>query len=220
MKISKSSVWVFDLDDTLYPEREYQLSGYHYIADHLQRLYQRNVLDLMLDADSNGKDVLQEVCLALSLPDSVKQSLLWMYRLHVPTITLDPDIKSAIEMIQSSCTALAIITDGRSISQRNKLLSLGLDAIDTLVSEEWGESKPGEKRFQEVEKRYSGQDQYIYVGDNLKKDFVTPNKMNWLTIGVRESGSNIHPQNISQFEATHLPSLWIDSVSELQEYVC
>ncbi|MEI8597183.1 HAD hydrolase-like protein [Vibrio sp. M60_M31a] len=139
MKISKSSVWVFDLDDTLCPEREYQLSGYHYIADHLQRLYQRNVLDLMLDADSNGKDVLQEVCLALSLPDSVKQSLLWMYRLHVPTITLDPDIKSAIEMIQSSCTALAIITDGRSISQRNKLLSLGLDAIDTLVSEEWGE---------------------------------------------------------------------------------
>lgn len=220
MKINRASVWVFDLDDTLYSERKYQLSGYYYIAQHLQKLYQENVWEIMKEADLKGEDVFHKVCLALSLPDSVKQSLIWMYRLHVPNITLHPDIKNTLKIIKSKSSALAIITDGRSVSQRNKLLSLGLESIDTLVSEEWGEVKPGEKRFLEIERRYPLAKKYIYVGDNLKKDFVTPNKMNWLTIGLRDSGNNIHSQQLSQIELSYHPSFWINSISELQDYLC
>lgn len=220
MEINKSAVWVFDLDDTLYSEKDYQRSGYLHVADHLKKLYQQDVSDIIEEADTQNKDVLQEICCALSLPDSVKQSLLWMYRLHIPTIELTADVKCTLEVIKLHCSAIAVITDGRSISQRNKLLSLGLDQIDSLVSEEWGESKPGGIRFQEIERRYPNESQYIYVGDNVKKDFITPKKMNWLTIGLRDAGNNIHSQDLPGISDEYLPHLWINSLSELQDYVC
>ncbi|WP_104037123.1 HAD family hydrolase [Vibrio jasicida] len=220
MEINKSAVWVFDLDDTLYTEKDYQRSGYLYIAHHLNKLYQQDVSGIIEKADAQNKDVLQEICRALSLPDSVKQSLLWMYRLHIPTIELTPDAKCTLEVIKSRCSAIAVITDGRSVSQRNKLLSLGLEQIDSLVSEEWGESKPGDIRFKEIERRYPNESQYIYVGDNVKKDFITPKKMNWLTIGIRDAGNNIHSQDLSEISDEYLPHFWVNSLSELQDYVC
>lgn len=220
MKISKPAVWVFDLDDTLYSEKDYQRSGYLHIAQHLKKLYQQDVRGIIEMADAQDKDVLQEICVALSLPDSVKQSLLWLYRLHIPDIELTPDVKRTLEVIKSRCSAVAVITDGRSVSQRNKLFSLGLEQLDCLVSEEWGESKPGHIRFKEIERRYPSESQYIYVGDNVNKDFITPKKMNWLTIGIRDSGNNIHSQNLSQFTDEYLPHFWINSLSELQDYVC
>lgn len=220
MEINKSAVWVFDLDDTLYSEKDYQRSGYLHIADHVKKLYQQDVSGIIEEADAQNKDVLQEICCALALPDSVKQSLLWMYRLHIPTIELTPDVKCTLEVIKSRCSAISVITDGRSVSQRNKLLSLGLEQIDSLVSEEWGESKPGDIRFKEIERRYPDESQYIYVGDNVKKDFITPKKMNWLTIGIRDTGNNIHSQDLSEISDEYHPHFWINSLSELQDYVC
>lgn len=220
MEINKSAVWVFDLDDTLYPEKDYQRSGYLHIAHYLTKLYQQDVSDIIEKAAVQNKDVLQEICDALSLPDSVKQSLLWMYRLHIPTIELTSEVKCTLELIKSHCAAVAVITDGRSVSQRNKLFSLGLEEVDCLVSEEWGESKPGDIRFKEIERLYPHESQYIYVGDNVKKDFITPKKMNWLTIGVRDSGNNIHSQDLSEISDEYLPHFWINSLAELQEYVC
>ncbi|MFM2653670.1 HAD family hydrolase [Vibrio owensii] len=220
MEINKSAVWVFDLDDTLYSEKDYQRSGYLYIARHLKKLYQKDVSGIIEKADAQNKDVLEEICCALSLPDSVKQSLLWMYRLHIPTIELTSDVKCTLEAIKSRCSTIAVITDGRSVSQRNKLLSLGLEQLDSLVSEEWGESKPGDLRYKEIERRYPNKSQYIYVGDNVKKDFITPKKMNWLTIGIRDAGNNIHSQDLSEISDEYLPHFWINSLSELQDYVC
>ncbi|TNZ35798.1 2-haloalkanoic acid dehalogenase, partial [Vibrio parahaemolyticus] len=95
-------------------------------------------------------------------------------RLHIPDIELAPDVRHTLDMIKSCCSAMAVITDGRSVSQRNKLFSLGLERLDSLISEEWGESKPGDIRFKEIERRYPDKCQYIYVGDNVKKDFITP----------------------------------------------
>ncbi|MBN9781232.1 HAD hydrolase-like protein, partial [Vibrio parahaemolyticus] len=213
MEISKSAVWVFDLDDTLYSEKDYQRSGYLHIAHHLKNLYQQDILDIIDKADAQDKDVLHEICSALSLPDSVKQSLLWMYRLHIPDIELAPDVRHTLDMIKSCCSAMAVITDGRSVSQRNKLFSLGLERLDSLISEEWGESKPGDIRFKEIERRYPDKCQYIYVGDNVKKDFITPKKMNWLTIGIVDSGVNIHSQDLSNFSDEYLPHFWLNSIS-------
>lgn len=220
MKISSNAVWVFDLDDTLYLERDYQLSGYQHIAQHVQNLYQKDVWPLIQDADSKGEDVLQSVCSALSLPESAKQSFIWIYRLHIPNITLSSDVEKTLRIIEDKSLALATITDGRSVSQRNKLFSLGLGKIDALISEEWDEVKPGKKRFLEIESRYPLAEQYIYVGDNIKKDFITPNQMNWLTIGLRDSGHNVHSQQVSQIEPSYLPNIWINTISELQDFLC
>lgn len=217
---NNSTVWVLDLDDTLYSERDYQLSGYAFIARHIQSLYRLDVTEIIQKADREGTDVFQALCLALSLPDSVKQSLLWMYRLHVPYIQVTDQTQKVIDEIQSKCHSLAIITDGRSISQRNKLLALGLEKVETLVSEEWNEVKPGERRFREIEKRYPEAHKFVYVGDNIKKDFITPNSRGWMTIGVRDNGLNIHSQDVSTVEASYLPHYWVNSFSDIQDYLC
>ncbi|EKO3966239.1 HAD family hydrolase [Vibrio fluvialis] len=219
MKIDKSAVWVFDLDDTLYSEREYQLSGYKYLAMHLQALFQKDIFQVIERADSKGQDVLGQICQALSLPNSAKESLLWMYRLHVPSIKLAQSVRETLDIIQEKFP-VAIITDGRSISQRNKLLSLGIENIELLVSEEWNEMKPGKLRFQALESRYSESKQFIYVGDNIKKDFITPNQLGWTTIGIKNDGRNIHPQMISGTASLYLPQVWVDSISNIQDFLC
>ncbi|MDW3167953.1 HAD family hydrolase [Vibrio sp. Y184] len=219
MIVDKSAVWVFDLDDTLYSEREYQLSGYRYIANHLQTLFQQDVCHVIDKADAEGQDVLSEICRALSLPESVKESLLWMYRLHVPSIQLAQETKKILDQIKTNYS-VAIITDGRCLSQRNKLLALGMENVETFVSEEWDEVKPGKLRFQEVEKRYPKSKQFIYVGDNVKKDFVMPNQMGWMTIGIKDDGCNIHHQNVSAVESSYLPQIWVDSISNIQDFLC
>lgn len=41
-------------------------------------------------------------------------------------------------------------------------------------------------------KRYSYCQSFIYVGDNVKKDFITPNALGWKTICIKDDGRNIH----------------------------
>ena len=59
---------------------------------------------------------------------------------------------------------------------------------------------------------------YIYVGDNVSKDFITPNKMDWITIGIKDNGLNIHQQSISDLSEDYLPNFWIESIADLREY--
>ena len=115
---------------------------------------------------------------------------------------------------------MAIITDGRFISQKNKLVSLGLDYIDMFVSEEWNEVKPGKKRYIEVQKRYSNAQNIIYIGDNIAKDFISPNKLGWITFGIKDAGNNIHKQDCSNAKHEALPKFWIDQISSIKNFLC
>ncbi|SFP18502.1 HAD family hydrolase [Enterovibrio norvegicus] len=220
MKVSKNTVWVFDLDDTLYSEAEYQASGYAYLAERINELYNVDVRSVIQSAIADNKDVLVEICQFVSLPLSVKESLLWMYRLHKPDIKLTDSVKSTLAFIESNALASAILTDGRSYSQRSKVHALGLGEMQCLVSEEWGETKPGKKRFVHIQQSHTLADKFIYVGDNIKKDFVTPNHLGWLTIGLKDKGTNIHPQNIDVESNNYMPQIWIEELSELKDFIC
>ncbi|WP_318489718.1 HAD family hydrolase [Photobacterium leiognathi] len=215
MIISKNSVWVFDLDDTLYKERDYQISGYHSIASLIYRLYQQDVNPIIKQAIEDEKDVLQSICNYINLPLSVKDSLLWQYRNHIPKLTLDDDTNQTLSHIKKNSLAIAILTDGRSVSQRAKISSLGLSHYDLYISEEWGKDKPDDKRFLAIMGKYPSADSFIYVGDNIKKDFITPNKLGWVTIGLNDYGYNINSQNIVALSDSYYPDYWIESLSEL-----
>lgn len=220
MKINNQYVWVFDLDDTLYSELEYQKSGYKAIADFVRNIYKQDVEQVIEVAISNKQDVLNEICNYLSVPLSVKDSFLWLYRLHFPQIRLYNGVLEALSMIESNSVALSIITDGRSVSQRLKVLALGLDCYEVLISEDWQELKPQSERFHYIQNKYPNAYGFIYVGDNLKKDFITPNQLGWITIGLKDAGNNIHKQKTELVDACYLPKIWIDSFTELQEFLC
>lgn len=220
MKINNQYVWVFDLDDTLYSELEYQKSGYKAIADFVRNIYKQDVEQVIETAKNNKQDVLNEICNYLNVPLSVKDSFLWLYRLHFPQIRLYNGVLEALSMIQSNSVAVSIITDGRSVSQRLKVFALGLDCYEVLISEDWQELKPQPERFHYIQNKYPSASGFVYVGDNLKKDFITPNQLGWITIGLKDAGNNIHTQKADLVDACYLPKIWIDCFTELQDFLC
>jgi len=208
-------VVVFDLDDTLYKEFDYNQSGILAVAAEIKTLYGKDLSVQLCRAAEQREDVWLLACELLDLPASVKESFLWIYRLHAPAIRLAEAVSALIPGLQSQAKAVVILTDGRSVSQRKKLQALGLGRIDVFVSEEWGSAKPDDLRFREIMRRYPGC-RYVYIGDNPAKDFYAPKLLAWSTVGVRADDRNIHSQQNTGQQFFTEPDQWIASVSELR----
>ncbi|PSW11202.1 2-haloalkanoic acid dehalogenase [Photobacterium rosenbergii] len=220
MIIPSDTFWVFDLDDTLYKERDYQLSGFDAVANLVQKTFHVDVVDVIQSAQRGNCNVLDSVCSFLDAPSSVKESLLWCYRLHTPNICLDIAARDALDYVGLHSSGISILTDGRAFSQRSKVNALGLQDYSLYISEEWGETKPAPGRFQAIMDANPNICSFVYVGDNIKKDFVTPNQMGWVTIGLKDNGRNIHPQHLHNIEPHFLPTVWVDSLEEIKSFIC
>lgn len=209
------TVFVFDLDDTLYKEIDYRLSGFRAVVRQIERIYEVNLERQLSNLIEQGSpDVLHELCVAAGLPTAVKQTLLWTYRLHMPDIKLSEDVKAAISLIRQNAAGTAILTDGRSLTQRAKLSALGLKDFLVYISEEYGDQKPSCLRFEAVMRDLPFKT-YVYVADNPKKDFVAPNRLGWTTIGLVGTEENIHVQQTENLPREYLPSVWVDSLRDL-----
>jgi putative hydrolase of the HAD superfamily len=220
MIISSDTFWVFDLDDTLYKERDYQVSGFDAVANFVQQNFHVDVSEVIHRAKLDNSDVFEAVCAYLNVPLSVKESLLWCYRLHTPKIRLDTATNETLDYVGLHSSGISILTDGRAFSQREKVNALGLQNYTLYVSEEWGETKPALGRFQAIMDTNSSAKSFVYVGDNIKKDFVTPNQMGWVTIGLKDNGRNIHPQHFDDIDPRFLPSIWVNSLKDIKSFIC
>jgi len=61
-------------------------------------------------------------------------------------------------------------------------------------------------------------EEYYYIGDNFNKDFYAPNILGWTTIGVLNSGNNIHSQNHNQ-SSDYLPKFLVDNLLEVKSII-
>ena len=115
---------------------------------------------------------------------------------------------------------IGMITDGRTISQKNKINALGLerwfDEKNIIVSEEFGSEKTDERNFRYFMESYPDCS-YFYVGDNPKKDFVVPNRLGWQTIMLKDNGQNIHKQD--EVPMDNLPQQTIDDLETLLDII-
>lgn len=214
------SVFVFDLDDTLYPEKDYFNSGLRFVGGVIEKLYGidgNSLIDECLQ--SQCEDIWGAVCAKLGLPPEVKESFLWLYRLHMPDIKVKEQVLDVLTEVKRKSAGLAILTDGRSVTQRLKVASLGLSDFPLFISEEWGEEKPGILRYAKINDMYKGFT-CVYVGDNPRKDFYAPNLLGWTTFCLRDHGNNIHPQETTSLEPEYLPQIWLDNLVDLRKYVC
>jgi putative hydrolase of the HAD superfamily len=215
----KDTVVVLDLDDTLYKEVDYHASGLVAVSRWIESLYGISVTAGLRELQESGEpDLLAGLCRLAGLPLSVKESLLWAYRLHQPDISLTSQTADLLKNLESKYP-VAILTDGRSISQRLKLKALGLSHLPVYISEEHGADKPSPLRFELIMREMPAA-HYVYVGDNPKKDFLAPNALGWTTIGLRDDGRNIHRQDLSKLLPNQLPSRWIDSLDEILTSIC
>ncbi len=172
---------IFDLDDTLYPEKDYVRSGFHAVAECFPGI--KDMANKLWLAFETGERPIDTV---LMKEDRYSQEniekALRIYRFHKPDISLYPGVKDLLERIRSNWK-IGIITDGRPDGQRAKLEALGLDqkVDEVIITDELGGAefrKPCDVAFKIMRERMDVPFcQMMYVGDNLKKDFAAPQKL-------------------------------------------
>lgn len=210
-----NTVVVFDLDDTLYPEEAYVRSGIVAACALAREIYGvDHSADLLTLRDAGQRDWLTALYSLLPTGVDTRDTLLWAYRLHRPEIALANDVRETVSALMAGARAVAILTDGRSATQRLKLRALGLDHLPVYISAEYGGAfKPDPARFRAVMADFPA-DRYVYVADNPAKDFAAPNALGWSTIGVRADENGVHPQGVGATPDDN-PDCWIEGVAHL-----
>jgi putative hydrolase of the HAD superfamily len=202
---------VFDLDDTLYSERDYLRSGLLAITDALRRDH-GVAIDLAAIPEERPLDAILRCC----PPGTVELDLLLsIYRAHTPAIRPRPGATALISDCRSRGESICILTDGRSSSQRAKLAALGLDYDQAFISEELGATKPSEVGFRAIEGAWPAET-YVYVADNPTKDFIAPNKLGWLTFGLSPRSCAIHGWSDGDIPPGGHPHHWVTDLHELR----
>lgn len=219
----------FDLDDTLYKEIDYLKSAYWEIAEYAAgqstdcsdsvKSLTIQAFNRMLTAYHGRLNAFEELnkFLGLNLPMS---DYLDIYRNHKPKIALSEDVVRTLDTLKEHGMRIGLITDGRSVQQRNKINALGLgkwiDEKDIVISEEFGSEKPSLANYKYFMERYPECNDFTYVGDNLKKDFIAPNSLGWMTICLKDDGRNIHKLDTFPIAEEAKPKRNVRSLIEIQ----
>ncbi len=223
-----STVLVFDLDDTLYPERDFALSGFKAaerwasaelgLAPGLAREMTR-----LLDEGHLG--TLFPIALKAHHPEHTPEQLakfVAIYRDHDPDIALFKDAHWALARYAGKAR-LGLITDGTHGMQRRKVEALGIAPHfgEMVFTGGLGKGrefhKPHPLSYERIEAALGeGATRFVYVGDNPAKDFVVPNARGWISVMVhRPEHARIHTK--AEVAAGGAPQHTIASLQELPD---
>lgn len=204
---------VFDLDDTIYPEFEFVKSGFCAVAEFIafgDHKYKNELYNSMFAYyANNSKLVFNRLITDYKLKFDVSK-LIDIYRFHRPSISLSSEMKIVLNNCKKYAEKIGLITDGHYVTQSNKYYSLGLQQyIDfPIFTDMLNTSKPDETPFLYAMDLFNHEQNFCYVADNPKKDFLSPNKLDWHTIRLKESyGIYRDVENNAKEEATNLEDL-------------
>ncbi len=202
----------FDLDDTLYLERDFAFSGFDAVGDHIRARHGIGGFAATCRAlfDTPHRAAIFDEALRRHRIDAAIPELVAIYRGHRPRIALCPD--AARYLLRGG---FGLITDGPEATQRAKIAALGLAPFcDQIIpTGQWGAGfgKPHPRAYQAIADAAPGR-RCVYVADNGAKDFVTPNRMGWLTVQILRPG-RVHDG--SPPDADHAARVVITSLDQL-----
>jgi len=214
---------VFDLDDTLYPERQYVRGGYRVIADVLRGQYrtQDRYEDWLWERFRAGKasgafDALSKR-FDLELSEKQIADLVATYRGHRPTLQARDGMTELLGAAGRQAR-LGLLSDGFLPAQQYKLEALRLrPAFDQVVfTEQLGRAfwKPAPEGFQLMTELLGVEHEACtYIADNLAKDFVAPNRLGWRTVLLR-CDDQVHRDNTAPDGGG--PHVTVDGVARLR----
>lgn len=168
--ISNIDAVIFDLDDTLYSELDYVISGFKKISE--------DNYEELITAFNEGLQAIDAI-----FPKE-KESKLKEYREHNPNINLYPGVMEMLIRIKESGKKLGLITDGRPSGQKNKIKALGIDTVfdEIIITDELGGiecRKPCIKAYEIMKQKLDvDYKKMVYIGDNMQKDFFACKKLN------------------------------------------
>lgn len=186
-------IYIFDLDDTLYDERQYVESGLKAVATFAESRWgidsEKGFSQLVSLLDQHGRGRVFNDYLAMHNIAVTKQNVkacVSAYRLHTPSIEMPSSHRDLLESLPSP---LYLVTDGNKIVQGNKVDSLNIAHYfkRVFVTHRFGvkHAKPSTYCFEKIKQAESANWQdMVYVGDNPAKDFVNLNKLGMSTVRV------------------------------------
>ncbi len=186
---------VFDIDDTLYLERDYVASGFAHLDAVVREQHGVDgfgALAWRLFEQGRRGDIIDRALAELGVPATPSDvaRLVRGYREHRPRISLLPDAARALAELRGPGVSLAVLSDGPLASQAAKVTALGLrrHARRIVLTDRYGPGygKPHPRGFEEIAAR-TGARRLAYVADNPVKDFAAPRRLGWLTVRTRRS---------------------------------
>ncbi|WP_371347716.1 HAD family hydrolase [Ancylobacter sp. IITR112] len=179
---------VFDMDDTLYPERQFIAGGLAAAADKLEpsnrTAFITHAMALFNEGLRGVRNIIDGAVTRLDLGDVDIAGLEKAYRQHRPLLAPREGIPELLEELGREA-GLALLSDGRQDEQRRKWAALNLDGYfeAVLFTDELGRAawKPAPIGYQMLQGSRLAQ-QCVYVGDNVAKDFVSPIALGWHTV--------------------------------------
>jgi putative hydrolase of the HAD superfamily len=196
--VRKERAIVFDLDDTLYPERDFVHSGFRAAAawaeTHLGVPRSQAFEDFFRLSAEEGKSghTFDHWLASHGIDAGHARSLIAAYRKHEPEIRLFPEVPRLLHRLRQE-NALGLVSDGYLDVQQRKFAALGLgNWIQAAVfSDQWGREfwKPHPRPFETVLERIGvAAEKAVYVADNPAKDFAGARRVGMATVRVRFGG--------------------------------
>lgn len=185
---------IFDLDDTLIDEYHFAFSAFKEIAQTLAiefELTNNQVFNALVDVYKQSKiQVFNRFYLTKNkeITQERLNRLIEIYRNHNPIeYKLDTLTQTTLVKLKHQGVLLGIITDGYQKNQRNKIKAAHLDNLfdHIIVTDEMGREfwKPHEIAYQKMKEAFNlSFEEMVYIGDNIQKDFIAPQKLNMMSI--------------------------------------
>jgi carbamoyl-phosphate synthase large subunit len=219
---------LFDLDNTLYPEEQFVLSGFRAVAQTLAarlnlaaQILSEKMLRILQD---HGRGKVFDLLLDDLQINKEKwlPTLLQVYRSHRPVIFLFPGAFATLSALKAREFKIGLVTDGLASVQRRKIAALGLDSLmDVIVcTDELGDgySKPSAAPFEvalhllDVSPREAA-----YVADDISKDFAGPNHLGMKSVQIHTTGLVGVPKNSLPSDPVYHPKFTAATLEEALE---
>ena len=211
---------VFDLDEVLYDEKTYVISGFRDVSEFLEKdeaIPKKIIFEYLKRRLKNGRERIFNDLLDNFRIYSQKnlEKCISVYRTHTPKIKLYSDAKDCLKRLKNY--PLYIVTDGNKIVQKNKIKALNLEnhIKKTILTSNYGlrNSKPSTFCFQKIcDMEKTSPTNLVYIGDDPHKDFVGLKREGFKTIRLFK-GRFKNERLSKEFEADYK----IKSLKEINE---
>ncbi len=227
---------LFDLDDTLYRERDFVDQSFRSVAKVMagylsakgksgrgQGLPGESEEELfgqmieLMEQEGRG-EIFNRLCERYDV-DIPVQELVKIYRETKPVLELYPDGEELLGWLEDREIKTGLITDGNAAVQRNKIEALGLDRrLDVvLASYDLGLRKPDKGVYVYcLEKLECRPEEAVYIGDNPLKDFIGARKLGMKTVRI------IRPEGLHMWreeEEGYGADVTVHLLTELKEWI-
>lgn len=190
---------IFDLDDTLYPCRQFVLSGFTAVACHLERFWGVPAFAARAELartyrTGRGRE-LHLLVRTFGLPAWLVPQLHEVIRAHQPVLRLPPASRWALSMLRERWR-LAVVTSGAPEVEARKIAALGLaplvDAVVHAPHRTGAATARDRALLQQVARRLGARAaRTVFVGDDPVADIAVARQAGMHTLRLRRRGESL-----------------------------